>query len=189
MKLLLKRSQTKPSMFFSLIPFRLGRSVIFTVHAELELSTTERSIMNRYNLADACIVGGNMLQDFKKCIMPMLIIFLGATIVLNSLIDTNSAFLLASISSFVTFWYAFFQLREYVIVKQLLDGGRNFHCDNIVRLIQKESELNRQCQMVSIILESARTWDDRETIAIPDLSKDAAREYADKHIRLPVEHI
>lgn len=187
MKLLLKRSQSKPSMFFSLIPFRLGRGVIFTIHAELEVDDKELSVINRYNLADACIVGGNMLADFKKCIMPMIVIFLSSLFALNLLIDSNSAFLLASIAGFVTFWYAFFQLREYVIVKQLLNGGRKFHCDNIVRLVQRESELNRQCTMVAITFESARTWDDREAISIPKFNKDEAREFADKHIRLPIE--
>lgn len=76
MKLLLKRSQSKPSMFFTLIPFRIGRGVIFTIHTELELENNEKRVLNRYNLADAVIVGGNMLKDFKKCIAPTLFVFL-----------------------------------------------------------------------------------------------------------------
>lgn len=113
--------------------------------------------------------------------------FFAVLIFCGTFIDFNSAILLALLTAFTTFWYAFFQLREYVIVKQLLNGGRNFHCDNIVRLIQKESELNRQCQMISIILESTRTWDDREAIEFATFTKEEARLFADKHIRLPIE--
>ena len=71
-------------------------------------------------------------------------------------------------------------LREQIIVRNLLDGGRTFVCSSIVTLIQKEAYLQSISSYLRQVLESAKNWNDRERIVIAPLSKEEAKRIAQK---------
>ena len=69
----------------------------------------------------------------------------------------------------------FRELREQLIVSDLMAGGKKFRCDSIVALIQKEAYVEGVCAYLRQVLESAKHWHDREAIAIQPLNKEDAK--------------
>ncbi len=174
MNLLLERSQTHINGL-SLVPLRIGRGVVFKLGAELELDDEEERLMRTYDLANAVLVSSGLAEDIGKALRPALA--LGIAVFLLFWFLTNWAFaLMVAILTAVTMTVVYFRaLRERIVVRDLLNGGRSFYCESIVDLIQKEAFLEGAGEYLRQVLESAKHWDDREAVPIQPLDKAAAK--------------
>ena len=174
MNLLLKLDQSSAAVF-SLIPLRIGSGVTFSLHATLELDEEEKALIQKYNFTKAALVVSDPIEDLKQSFRPALLLGLVAFFILWLIGSFTFAFSLAVLVTLVMTGVYFKTLREQIIVSELLEGGRKFRCDSIVELIQKEAYLRNICANLRQVLESAKTWDDREVVAIEPMSKDEAK--------------
>lgn len=175
MNLLLDRNQ-KSSEFLTLLPLRIGGGVIFQLRAELELDEDETSLMSKYKFADAPLVVSNAMDDLKQAIRPALLLGLVTFALLWPLFPLLQSAAIA-IGVFLVMTVVYFRtMREQIVVRDLLNGGRMFRCDSIVELIHKEAFLEGICEYLRQVLESAKTWDERETLSIQPLDKKAAKQ-------------
>lgn len=174
MKLLLGRDQ-KSAALFSLMPLRIGSGVVFHLHAELELELEEDELMKKYGFAAAPLVVSDPTEDIKQAFRPALLLGFVAFIILWYILSFRSALPLAILVTLVMTAVYFKTLREQIVVKDLLDGGRVFRCDSIVALIEKEAFIERVCEYLRQVLESAKHWQDREAITIHPLDKREAK--------------
>lgn len=177
MNLLFKRDQ-KSGALFSLVPLRIGNSVIFNLHAELELDDEEKELVKRYRLAQVPLVVSDPIDDLRQAFRPALLLGLVSFVSLWLITPTGfmSSISLALLVVLVMTVVYFRTLREQIIVSDLTEGGRTFYCESIVLLIQKEAYLERVCEYLRQVLESAKHWDDRERIAIQPLKKAEAKQ-------------
>lgn len=175
MNLLLKRDQTN-SALFSLVPLRIGSGTIFTLHAELELDEEENALIQKYNFTKSPLVVSDPIEDLKQAFRPALLLGIVTFVVVWIFSSFSAAFGLAVIVILGMTVVYFKTLREQIIVSDLMAGGRKFRCDSIVDLIHKEAYLQNICSYLRQVLESAKTWDDREAISIPPLSKEDAKQ-------------
>lgn len=174
MNLLLKRDQSGAAGF-SLIPLRIGSGVTFSLHATLELDEQETALIQKYNFTKAALVVSDPIEDLKQSFRPALLLGLVSFFILWLVGSFTSALTLAALVTLVMTGVYFKTLREQIIVSELLGGGRKFRCDSIVELIQKEAYLRNICAYLRQVLESAKTWDDREVLAIEPLKSEDAK--------------
>ena len=174
MNLLLDRSQTHTNGL-SLVPLRIGIGVVFKLDAELELDDEEERLMRTYDLANAVLVSSDLAEDLGQALRPAII--LGVAVFLSLWFLTGWAFaLIMALLTAVTMAVVYFRvLRERIVVRDLLNGGRSFYCESIVDFIHKEAFLEGAGEYLRQVLESAKHWDDREAVPIQPLDKAAAK--------------
>lgn len=190
MHLLLSRSQS--DAYFSLIPLRFGRGVIFEIKAELDIDQEESALLKKYNFINAVLVPGNRFQALRRAALTALLVGIIAQIlsIVFFVFSYGAQGFLASmgfvpISILIVLGMTvayYFEEREHVLVKHFLDGGRVFRCDSVIELIRKEADIEGWSQALRQVLESAKQWHDREALSIPPLDKEAARQFV---LRLP----
>ena len=161
---------------FSLVPLRIGSGVTFTLHAMLELDQEEEALLQKYNLTKAPLVVSDPIEDIKNSFRPALLLGILSFFVFWIVAEFSTALILAFFVTLGMTAVYFKTLREQIIVSELLHGGRKFRCDSIVNLIQKEAYLEFICEFLRQLLESAKTWDDREAIPIMPLDRKAAKQ-------------
>lgn len=174
MNLLLKRDQ-RGAAVFSLIPLRIGSGVTFSLHATLELDDEENALIQKYNFTKAALVVSDPIDDLKQSFRPALLLGLVSFFILWLVGSFTGAFTLAVLVTLVMTGVYFKTLREQINVNDLLGGGRKFRCDSIVALIQKEAYLRNICAYLRQVLQSAKTWDDREVVPIEPLKSEDAK--------------
>lgn len=179
MNLLLNRDQ-KSAALFSLIPLRIGSGVIFHLRAELELDDEENSLLKKYRFEKAPLVLSDPIEDLKQALRPALLLGVLSFIVFWFVFTFGASIVLSVVVVLVMTVVYFRALREQIIVRDLLDGGRTFRCDSIVELIKKEAYIEGVCQYLRQVLESAKHWHDREKVDIPPLDKDLAKQLVAK---------
>ena len=175
MKILFSRWQSACAPF-SLVPLRVGTGVKFSLRAELELTEEEEKLAKHYRFIDAVLVAGNLFEDLKRALIP--------SVVLSVFVFLSAwpffVFPEAVVGGLITFVFMFFVYygthRRKIIFRDLLNGGRTFHCFSIVELIQKEQELTELSSYVRQVLESAKNWDSKEAMEIPVLDPTLARQ-------------
>jgi len=172
--LLLGRSQ-KSAALFSLIPLRIGSGVMFHLHAELELDAEEDALVKKYRFANAALVVSNPIDDIKMAFRPALVLGFLSFLVGWFFVSIWSAVPLAMVVTLVMTVVYFRTLREQILVRDLLDGGRHFRCDSIVALIEKEAFIEQVSEYLRQVLESAKNWQDREKVPILPLDKRRAK--------------
>lgn len=175
MQLLLKRSQ-KSSMGFSLIPLRIGSGTTFSIRASLELDDQERHLIKKYNLRNAMIVQKSITEEIKRSAPSAFILAFVAFVILTFIQGLFTALPISLVIFMIMTGVYFYAMREQITVDQLLDGGRYFHCHSVVELVHREDDLERVCQYLKQVLETAKTWDDREATAIEPLDKKTAKQ-------------
>lgn len=175
MNLLLNRDQ-KSSEVFSLVPLRIGGGTVFHLNAELELDDEEVELVKTYHFADAPLVISDTMDDLKNAFRPALLLGAVTYLVTWFLTSSSLALGLALLVVFVMTVVYFKTMREQIVLRDLLNGGRTFRCDSIVSLIQKEAFLEGISEYVRQVLESAKNWSDRESISIQPLDKKAAKQ-------------
>ena len=168
MNLLFKRYQ-KFGAWFSLVPLRVGRGVVFRLHEEQRL-------INRYRLTKSPLVVSDPIDDLLRAVRPALVLSLITLSAVWFLLSFTTALWGAAFVLLTMTAVYFYTLREQIIVFDLLAGGRTFYCESIVALIQKEAYLEVVCSYLRQVLESAKQWDDRERIAIEPLKRVEAKQ-------------
>lgn len=174
MNLLFKRDQTGAAIF-SLIPLRIGSGVTFSLHATLEPDEEEKALLQKYNFTKAVLVASDPIEDIKQSFRPALLLGLVSFAVFWMIWSFTSALTISFLVTLVMTGVYFKTLREQIIVSELLEDGRKFRCDSIVELIQKEAFLRGICANLRQVLESAKTWHDREVFPIHALGADDAK--------------
>lgn len=174
MNLLLGRSQK--DAVFSLIPLRIGRGVMFMLHAELELDQEEKDLIRKFRFASAVLVSRDPIEDLKRAVRPALLLGLVVLIVGWFTISFVLAINLAILTVLIMTGVYFKVMREQIAVSDLMHGGRRFRCDSIVELIEKEAYLKLITQYLRQVLESAKRWDTREIVGIEPLEPEKAKE-------------
>lgn len=180
MNLLLGRSQK--NAVFSLVPLRIGRGVMFMLHAELEFDQEEKELMRRYRLSSAELVRSNPIDDLIRAFRPALLLGLVVFVVCWYLFSLLSAIGYGVLVILVMTGVYFRVMREQLAVSDLMHGGKRFRCDSIVELIDKEAYLKYIAQYLRQVLESAKRWDTREIIGIEPLEPEKAKEAVLKHL-------
>lgn len=72
-------------------------------------------------------------------------------------------------------YYYFHQKRETIFVKDLIHG-RYFTCDSVIDLARKEAWLETIVAFLRQVMESAKHWDGTQTLDVPVLGKDEAKQ-------------
>lgn len=174
MNLLLARDQSSGAIF-SLVPLRFGSGVIFHLKAELELDAEEQTLIKKYRFAKTALVVSDPIDDLKQAFRPALLLGFLVFILSWFFISFWSAIPLMMLVTVMMTAVYFKSLREQILVSDLLDGGRTFHCDSIIALVKKEAFLEVVSEYLRQVLESAKHWDEREVIVIRPLDKAAAK--------------
>lgn len=175
MNLLFNRDQKSASLF-TLVPLRFGSGVMFQLHAELELDEEEKQLMQKYRFANAALVLSDPIEDIKRAFRPAMLLGI-ITFVLILMLSSFTTALSLSILVMLVMTVVYFRTeRELILVNHLLDGGRTFYCDSIIKLIEKEAYLEYISEYLRQVLESAKHWHDRETLPIKPLDKESAKQ-------------
>jgi len=181
MNLLFTRSQMGAS-FVSLIPLRIGGTVTFKLHAELELSDEELRLVRKYSFAKATLITSDPAEDLARAFRPALFLSIMIAIGIVLFVPTAAfgrgfeALLFKSLTapglgfvSFVVLTLMYYSvLRKHVSVDQLRHGGRMFYCHSVVELDEHEAELRDICRRFYLTLEKAKNWGGREINPLPD---------------------
>jgi hypothetical protein len=146
MKLMLQREQSSAAIF-SLVPLRFGSGVIFHLKAELELDEEEDALIKKYRFAKTALVVSNPIDDLKQAFRPALLVGFMAFILCWLFFALWAAIPLMMVVTLAMTAVYFKTLREQILVSDLLDGGRTFHCDSIIALVKREAflELISEC--------------------------------------------
>lgn len=180
MNLLLTRSQAR-SLFFSLVPLRIGGTVTFKLKSEFEFTKEEHALLRRYSFDKATLISSNIYDDLARAFKPAWLIGLAVMIVTAFVIATSPGrsipvivlqimtipiFGILSVVGMTVIY--FFSLRKNITVAQLMNGGRTFYCHSVVELDEQEHELKDLAHRLHLTLEKAKNWGGREINPIPD---------------------
>lgn len=164
MDLLFKREQTSARFL----------KVAFKLWGKVEVSEEEQALIKRYNFGEASLIDGLQDNHLRNSVFVGLLGGLVAYIILGFLPDTLTNLLTLAATVGAGYWF-FHKTRETIYVKDLLHG-RHFTCLSIVDLARKEAWLEQQVAILRQVMESAKHWDGAESINIPALPKDEAKE-------------
>lgn len=180
MNLLLTRKQVG-SALISFIPLRIGRSVIFKLNAEFELTKEEQALTKKYGFQRASLIYSDFADDLRRAFSPAW--FLGLIAFVFSIFSLDKVrvrgiegvLVKIAIPPVVTLFTViimtaiyFFTLRRNITVDQMLNGGRTFYCHSVVELDDLEQELKDLANRFHITLEKAKNWGGRELNPIPE---------------------
>ena len=173
MKILLRRDQTQG----------LFRAVRFKLWGQIELEGDERAIIDRYDFDHAVLIFAYQENLLRNAILVGLASSLAAFFVIAGIagrgIGTPAAILLGAFAG----WFFFDWYRETVYVKDLMHG-RHFRCKSIVDLAVKEHWLKQIISYLRAVMESAKHWDGTETVDVPKLDPDTAKQVMIRRIRV-----
>lgn len=177
MNILYKRSQTKSG--FSLIPFRIAGGMVFTLRAKIDLSQEEQYLFDRYRFRDAVLIDGNPVAAVRKGIRYALLICIPVFAAVSVFWGLKMATAAVALLFVILTVFFYDKLREHIYVRDLL-SGRSFQCFSVVELIEKETYLVEVCGYLRQVLESSQHWGGQQTIEVPALSPDAAKQAVSK---------
>ena len=169
MELLYKRQQTSARFL----------KVAFKLWGKIELSEEEAALVKRYNIADGMMVEAIQPNHIRNSVLVGLLGGLAVYIVLGFLPDwlTNLLALAGVVGS--GYWF-FHRTRQTIYVKDLLHG-RHFVCRSVADLARMEAWLEDQALVFRSVMEAAKQWDGTETIPIPVVEKEVAKEIIRRH--------
>ena len=163
MNLLFKRAQTDS----------VGK-VKFKLWAQTELDEDEQHIVKRYRFDGPDVRVINVLQP--TLLRNAALIGLGTALVTFMLLSAIPFNNILALGAGIAAGYFFYdRKRESVLMRDLIHG-RYFSCDSIIDLAHKEAWLTDVVATLRQVMESAKHWDGTETIPIPVLSKEAAKQ-------------
>ncbi len=171
MKIVLKRSQTQ-GMF---------RRVRFKLWGKIELEGDEQKIIDRYDFDHAVLIR-HLQDDLRRwSIIIGFVSFVPFFFLFAGMAGRAIGIPLASVASIFVGWFFFDRFRETIYVKDLL-YGRNFRCKSIVDLATREHSLKVIISYLRSVMESAKNWDGTETVEVPKLDPETAKEVMIKRI-------
>ena len=166
MELLFKREQSSGKI----------AKVAFKLWGKIELTDDETTIAKRYHFQDTILIyqpsPGLGRQSFFVGVLAAVVAgYLG-----SSIFGDVFGIIFAILGGLgVGQWY-YHNNRETIFVKDLLHG-RYFSCESVVQLAKQEAFLGNAVSFLRQVMESAKHWDGTETVDVPVLPKDEARQF------------
>lgn len=165
MNLLFKREQTTG---------KLSR-VNFKLWGKIELDEEEQALVKRYRFDESILIAVLQPNLLRQAIFVGIGAFIVATMMLSKIAGGGTAAMLGILAGGgATYWWIN-EKRETIFVRDLLHG-RNFTCDSVIELAEKEAWLTTIMRFLRQVMESAKHWDGTESHTIEPLPKDEARQ-------------
>jgi len=158
MQLVMKRSRLHSGIWFR-----------FKINARLVLEETEKRLLVKYALNDVPLTEGRTRRDLIRAALITLPIAVIFTVVIAFILAVLRVFAIGyPIAVFISiliviYIYTFMQIREVVLVNDLL-VGRDFKARSLLALLHKEHQLREMSAGFERILEQAETWHIPEVI-------------------------
>jgi hypothetical protein len=141
----------------------------FKINARLVLVEDESLIIGKYKLRDVSLIEGDPWRDMKRAAwiaVPL------AALLSYILAFFNMPGIGINIPTFIvilviSYGLIYAQIREEVIVKDLLNG-REFKARSLVSLLNKEHEIRKMSDVFERIIDQARTWQEPEVIDLKE---------------------
>jgi hypothetical protein len=137
---------------------------VFQLWAKFELRDEEQALINKYNVSKSILTEGDMKRDIIKSVMYSLAvsivgyIFISIFAVRLPLVELILIIPLVALAIYN-------RIRERIIVSDILNG-RNFNCNSIGVLMEKEKTITDMAVMFRQFLEAMKNWDGREVLDI-----------------------
>src|SRR3954463_5197640 len=137
---------------------------VFQLWAKFELRDEEQALINKYNVSKSILIEGDMRRDIIKSVMYSLAvsivgyIFISIFAVRIPLAELILAYPLVALAIYN-------MIRERIIVSDVLNV-RNFNCNSIFVLMEKEKTISDMAVMFRQFLEAMKNWEGREVIDI-----------------------
>ena len=139
-------------------------SPVFQLWAKFELREDENALITKYKVSKTVLTEGNTWRDVKKAAMYSVALSLVGYILIS--ITTVHLPLVELILAIpLLTWAIFNRIREKIIVRDILDG-RNFTCNSIGILMEKEKTITDMAVMFRQFLEAMKNWESRQVIDI-----------------------
>lgn len=163
MKLLFKREQATS---------KFGRA-LFKLWSKVEIDELEAEAVKKYSFDNKILIEVEQTTLIRN---SALMGFLALVVVYAILwiLGLTSA-LIAVLAGVAAGYFYYHQKRETIFVRDLM-YGRYFTCRSVIELAQKEAELDRIVTILRQVMETAKHWDGTESVDIPVLDKDAAKQ-------------
>ena len=148
--------------------------VNFKLWSKVELDEDELEIVKRYKFDQAELISAFQPGLLRRALVFGAVIAAVMSIILVKLGVVGIFIGIAAGGATGYLW--FHQNRETIFVKDLIHG-RHFACGSVVALAKQEQFVTDAVGVLRQIMESAKHWDGTETIAVPVLPKDEARQF------------
>ncbi len=165
MKLLFKREQS---------PGAVG-SIKFNLWGKIELEEQETEIMRRYGLDRAVLIAAIQPALVRRSAYLGAAAFVLATMILISILGFSTGLMFGLAAGIAAGFFYYDRNRETIFVRDLMHG-RYFSCTSVVELARKEAWLGTIVAFLRQVMESAKNWGGTETVPIPVLSREDAKE-------------
>ncbi|WP_337658828.1 hypothetical protein [Sphingorhabdus sp. Alg231-15] len=140
------------------------------------MTEDERDLAERYQLGKSIV----LISDDEDILKWSFAIGFIAFLVAGTFVGANSENVFAGLAAGVLasvvagFWW-FNEKRETIFMRDLIHG-RRFKCGSIVELAKKEALLDNACIVLRQVLETAKHWDGVETVPVPSLPREEAKD-------------
>jgi hypothetical protein len=139
-------------------------SPVFQLWAKFELREDENALITKYKVSKTVLVEGDTWRDIKKATMySCALSLIGYVLISISTVRMPLIELILAIPLLT--WAIFKRIREKIIVQDILDG-RNFTCNSIGILMEKEKTITDMAVMFRQFLEAMKNWESRQVIDI-----------------------
>jgi len=157
MELVMKRNRLYSGIWFR-----------FRINVRLVLDETEKHLLVKYALNDVPLTEGNTRRDLIRAGLITILIGVICAAVLLFIMMVLRIVALWPIVIFIsiliaTFIFTFSQIRETVLVNDLL-VGRDFRARSLIALLIKENQIRKMSHAFALILEQAETWHTPEVV-------------------------
>lgn len=166
MDLLLKREQNRNWR---------GR-VVFRLWSMTEMTEDERDLADRYQFGESVVLISDDEGILKWAFAMGFVAFLFAGGFVGANTGEPAAGLAVGVLGGIVagFWW-FNEKRDTIFMRDLIHG-RRFKCGSIVELAKKEALLDNACIVLRQVLETTKHWDGVETVPVPPLSREEAKD-------------
>ncbi|EHK57051.1 hypothetical protein [Allomesorhizobium alhagi] len=165
MKLLFKREQSSGTT----------GTVKFKLWGKIELEEQEEEIIRRYAFDKAVLIDAFQPELMRKSAYVGAAGFLAVVVLVNAAVGLSAAMFLALFAGAGAGYFYYDRKRDTVFVRDLMHG-RYFSCDSVVELARKEAWLGNITAYLRQVMESAKHWGGTETVPIPVLAREDAKE-------------
>jgi hypothetical protein len=140
-------------------------SPVFQLWAKFELRDEEQALINKYNVSKSIITEGDMKRDIIKSVMYSLAVCIVGYIFINIFAVRRLPFVEITLMIPLVALAIYTRIRERIIVRDILNG-RNFNCNSIGVLMEKEKTITDMAVMFRQFLEAMKNWEGREVLDI-----------------------
>tara|TARA_R110002124_G_scaffold231235_5_gene396517 strand:+ start:8271 stop:8786 length:516 start_codon:yes stop_codon:yes gene_type:complete len=166
MDLLFKREQTTGNT---------GR-VNFKLWGKLEPTEDEQALISRYRFDEAILIGADDTHLLRGAIKIGAVVFVVAALLFTYMAGGTAGIVGGLAAGFGAGYWHINEKRETIFVKDLLHG-RNFKCESVIELAQKEAWLEQQSAVLRQVMEGAKHWDGVDRHPIEPLPKEEAKQF------------